>query len=157
MNKNKLKQFVNALDALSDDVKDWDVKMESGEKPTCETPGCHAGLISIVAQDLPELQEIYKNLHLLECAPASGSENQYIFYVWGRALAIFLGFKCGNELEIWARKNPELWGNKYGYYMFCAFLAFAEDLSKEITHRDIIEHWKKVLVNLDTMTEYDYE
>jgi hypothetical protein len=28
MNKNKLKQFVNALDELSDDVKDWDVEME---------------------------------------------------------------------------------------------------------------------------------
>jgi hypothetical protein len=30
MNKNKLKELVNALDELSDDVKDWDVKMESG-------------------------------------------------------------------------------------------------------------------------------
>jgi hypothetical protein len=25
MNKNKLKEFVNALDGLSDDVKDWEV------------------------------------------------------------------------------------------------------------------------------------
>jgi hypothetical protein len=46
MNKNKLKQFVNALDMLSDDVKDWDVEMESTKEPTCGTPGCHAGLIS---------------------------------------------------------------------------------------------------------------
>jgi hypothetical protein len=65
MNKDKLKEFVNALDALSDDVKDWDVDMNSGEKPTCGTPGCHAGLISIVAENLPELQEIHKiHLHL---------------------------------------------------------------------------------------------
>ncbi|CAC9628046.1 hypothetical protein, partial [uncultured Gammaproteobacteria bacterium] len=57
MNKDKLKQFVNALDTLSDDVKDWDVVMMSANKPACGTPGCHAGLISIVAKYLPELEE----------------------------------------------------------------------------------------------------
>ncbi len=57
MNKNKLKELVNALDSLSDEVKDWGVTMSSEEKPMCDTPGCHAGLISIVAKDLPELQE----------------------------------------------------------------------------------------------------
>ena len=62
MNKDKLKEFVNALDALSDDVKNMDVDMGSTDKPTCGTCGCHAGLISIVAQDLPELKEIYKPL-----------------------------------------------------------------------------------------------
>ncbi|CAC9628601.1 hypothetical protein, partial [uncultured Gammaproteobacteria bacterium] len=46
MNKNKLKELVNALDELSDDVKDWDVVMMSANKPACGTPGCHAGLIS---------------------------------------------------------------------------------------------------------------
>jgi hypothetical protein len=45
MNKDRLKEFVNALDALSDDVKDMDVEMGNTNKPTCETPGCHAGLI----------------------------------------------------------------------------------------------------------------
>jgi hypothetical protein len=65
MNKNKLKQFVSALGELSDDVKDWGVIMMSTDKPACGTPGCHAGLISIVAQDFPELQEIHKiHLHL---------------------------------------------------------------------------------------------
>ena len=51
MNKDKLKELVSALDALSDNVKDWDVEMESWYKPDCGTPGCHAGLISIVAKN----------------------------------------------------------------------------------------------------------
>ena len=98
MNKNKLKQFVNALDMLSDDVKDWKVNMISGEKPTCGTPGCHAGLISIVAKKLPELQEIYKPLYSLECESVGKKKNHYIFSVWSSALAIFLGFKYEYEL-----------------------------------------------------------
>jgi hypothetical protein len=59
MNKDRLKEFVNALDALSDDVKDWGVAMISTNKPTCGTPGCHAGLISIVAKDLPEMKDTF--------------------------------------------------------------------------------------------------
>jgi hypothetical protein len=57
----------------------------------------------------------------------------------------------------WAVDNPKLWGNNRGYDMFCARLAFTDDKSKQLTHRGIINHWKQVLVNLDTMTEYDYE
>jgi hypothetical protein len=149
MNKDKLKQFVNALDTLSDDVKDWGVNMGSGKKPMCDTPGCHAGLISIVAKDLPELQEIYKPLYFLGCAPASGSENQYIFHVWSRALAVFLGFVDIRDLRDWAKDNPKLWGNRSGYNMFCSFFAFTYDLNKEITHRVIINHWKQVLKNIE--------
>jgi hypothetical protein len=37
--------------------------MGSGRKPMCNTPGCHAGLISIVAKDLPELQEHENKTH----------------------------------------------------------------------------------------------
>jgi hypothetical protein len=33
--------------------------------------------------------------------------------------------------------------------MFGSFLAFADDLDKEITHRDIINHWKQVLANIE--------
>jgi hypothetical protein len=27
--------------------------------------------------------------------------------------------------------------------------AFTDDLAKQLTHRDIINHWKKVLVNIE--------
>jgi hypothetical protein len=50
---------------LSDDVKDWGVRMSSTNEPVCGTPGCHAGLISIVAKELPEMKDTYKRLLIL--------------------------------------------------------------------------------------------
>jgi hypothetical protein len=149
MNKNKLKQFVNALDALSDDVKDWRVIMMSTDKPSRDTCGCHAGLISIVAENLPELQEIYKPLYSLECESVGKKKNHYIFSVWSTALAIFLGFKGEEDLEMWAAKNYKLWGNTFGRDMFLSQFAFTNGLYMKIKHRDIINHWKQVLKNIE--------
>ncbi len=152
MNKNKLKQFVNALDALSDDIKDWDIDMNNEEEPTCNTPGCHAGLISIVAKDLPELKDIYERITL-----SKWNSSRYRYEVWSNALTVFLGFKNRHDLEIWAENNPKLWGNKFGGDMFLfdiAFIddtnAFIDDSAKQLTHRDIIEYWKQVLKNIES-------
>jgi hypothetical protein len=159
MNKDKLKELVNALDALSDDVKDMQVYMRSISKPSDDTCGCHAGLISIVAQELPELQEIYEPIYSKECDfRGQERENHYIFYVWNSALAIFLGFKHEYELDmwdeknpikIWAEDNPEIWGNNFGGEIFSSQSAFNNDLDKALAHRDIIEHWKQVLANIE--------
>ncbi len=147
MNKDKLKELVNALDELSDDVKDWGVNMGSGKKPTCNTPGCHAGLISIVAKDLPELQEIHK-IHLY-LTNRVGCQSNYHYSIWADTLAEFLGFVDKRDLRVWAKDNPKLWGNRDGYNMFCSFFAFTYDLNKQLTHRDIINHWKQVLKNIE--------
>ncbi len=147
MNKNKLKQFVNALDTLSDDVKDWGVNMGSTKKPSCDTCGCHAGLISIVAENLPELQEIYKN-HIY-FTKGCGNESNYHCSIWADTLAEFLGIKNMHYLRDWAAKNPKLWGNKFGEWMFCCWSAFTDDKDKKLTHRVILEHWKQVLVNIE--------
>ncbi len=61
------------------------------------------------------------------------------------------------DLEDWAKENPKIWGNIFGGNMFKLTMAFTNDEYKQLTHRDIINHWKQVLVNLDTMTEYNYE
>jgi hypothetical protein len=83
--------------------------------------------------------------------------NPYIYTFWARALAVFLCFKDRVSFIYWAGDNPEIWGNEHGDDMFEFGKAFTDYENKEITHRDIINHWKQVLVNLDTMTEYDYE
>ncbi len=153
INKDKLKQLVNALDGLSDDIKNMDVDMFAIKEPMCDTPGCHAGLISIVAKELPELQEIYEN-HIYFM---SETEIFYKYYVWADTLADFLGFEKMRDLEDWAKENPKIWGNIFGGNMFKLTMAFTDYLPKQLTHRDIINHWKQVLVNLDTMTEYNYE
>jgi hypothetical protein len=56
------------------------ISSKLGEKPTCGTPGCHAGLISIVAKDLPELQEIYEN-HIY-FSEGCGNERDYHYSIW---------------------------------------------------------------------------
>ena len=148
MNKDKLKELVNALDSLSDDVKDMGVIMMSTNKPSCGTCGCHAGLISIVAKDLPELQEAYKYLCSLYLQKGYYN-NPYVYIFWARALAVFLGFKDRFSFIYWAGDNPEIWGNEHGVAVFDLAKAFTDDESKKLTHRDIINHWKQVLVNIE--------
>ncbi len=162
MNKNKLKEFVNALGALSDDVKDWDVSMVSEDKPECGTPGCHAGLISIVAKELPEMQDLYKS-HFYSIHGVLNESNypysiwedvyeyesNYRYSIWADTLAEFLDIKNRRYLNEWADNNPELWGNKFGIGMFCRWSAFTNESGKKLTHRDIINHWKQVLANIE--------
>ncbi|CAC9626241.1 hypothetical protein [uncultured Gammaproteobacteria bacterium] len=147
MNKDKLKEFVNALDSLSDEVKDWGVSMMSTKKPACGTPGCHSGLISIVAKDLPELQDIYQN-HIY-FTKGGGNKSNYHSCIWADVLSVFLGFIDRRDLEEWAQDNPKFWGNKFGRDMFYFPSAFTDDTNKKLTHRDLINHWKQVLKNIE--------
>jgi hypothetical protein len=140
------KQFVNALDSLSDDIKDWGVIMMNTNKPVCGTPGCHAGLISIVAKELPKLQDIYERLYFLQWNIRG---NRYEYDMWADALAIFLGFVDMEDLMDWAKDNPKIWGNEHGFHMFSFRRAFTDKTNKKLTHRDIINHWKQVLVNIE--------
>jgi hypothetical protein len=52
--------------------------MASIDEPACGTPGCFAGLISIVANDIPELKEIYKSSHEYD--------RDYSYSEWANAL-----------------------------------------------------------------------
>jgi hypothetical protein len=47
-------------------------------EPTCGTPGCFAGLISIVANDIPELKQVYV------------LDNSYNYNYWAKALGEYL-------------------------------------------------------------------
>nr|CAC9628078.1 hypothetical protein [uncultured Gammaproteobacteria bacterium]CAC9654907.1 hypothetical protein [uncultured Gammaproteobacteria bacterium] len=49
----------------------------------------------------------------------------------------------------WAVDNPKLWGNNRGDDMFCSRLAFTNDEYKQLTHIDIINHWKQVLKKVE--------
>ncbi len=147
MNKNKLKELVNALDALSDDIKNMDVNRNYYKEPECGTSGSHPGLIYIVAEELPELKYIYKRFHF----PGYVIEDSFPWHHWAGTLANFLGFKDKIGLTDWAKDNPKLWGNKFGDYMFCCegWQAFTNSQFKKLTHIDIINHWKQVLKNIE--------
>ena len=143
LNINKLKEFNEALANLSDDVKDWQVSMHSILPPTCNTPGCFAGLISIVAKDLPELKAYYKPFNDI---------NSYSYGYWSQALARFLGFDNRCDLTMWAKENPALWGCPRGGFMFSSEEAFVVDNSDwkniNLNHRDLINWWAQVEKNI---------
>ncbi len=147
MNKDRLKEFVNALDALNDDIKNMDVNRGYCEEPKCGTSGSHPGLIYIVAEELPRLKYIYKRFFFVRFV----YYYEFPWYHWADTLAYFLGFKDKIGLMAWAKDNPKLWGNKYGDYMFSyeSWQAFTNSRYKKLTHRDIINHWKQVLKNIE--------
>ena len=143
MKLNKLKEFLSAAHALSDEVKDMTVDMMSVVEPGGDTCGCHAGLVSIIAKDLPELQKNYKEHYCYE-------QYEYKYGNWADALAVFLGFDCSGHLQSWAKNKPEFWGNDQGWLMFSSTLSINCD-KKKINHRDIIDHWNKVLLNIENI------
>ncbi len=132
----QLTKYTKALNDLPEHIKNNCVDMVSTEAPTCNTPGCHAGLVSIVAKYLPELQECYKN------TPDYDGERYYQEYSnihhysysrWADALALYLGFPFDETehtreaLMRWADSNPYYWGNIYGDGMFNSHLAFDQE------------------------------
>ncbi len=153
MNKDKLKEFVTVADALSDEVKDvgFDKRCYDSTSP-CKLV-CHSSLISIVAEELPELKGLHTRLYCSRCDSMdnyhNNNDSSYAHHILANTLAVFLGFENPYALKRWAKDNPKLWGNKDGYDMFSFWSAFFDYCNKQITHRDIINHWKQVLVNIE--------
>jgi hypothetical protein len=85
--------------------------MSSVDEPTCGTAGCFSGLISIVANDIPELKDSY------------GYKTFYFFQGWAKALNEYLDI----NFRKWAEENPETWGNEGGWYMFNSITAFDKE------------------------------
>jgi hypothetical protein len=128
MNTNNFKILVEALEALPDEIKNNKVDMMSTAQPQCGTPGCFAGLISIVANDISKLEKCY---HFYE----------YDFEMWENALNNFL--EC--SFVEWAKDNPNIWNNKFGFHIFIKNKAWGKKENETLTHNDIIIHLRKAL------------
>jgi hypothetical protein len=89
------------------------------EKNICGTPMCHGGWYA-VASDV----EV--------------GDFETVDYSHGaQAMANALGFNHTFELREWAEVYPILWGNDYGYDMFCCNSAF----NNAKTLRGVVNHW----------------
>ena len=126
MNTNNFKILVEALEALPEEIKNNQVDMKSVLEPICGTPGCFAGLISIVANDIPKLKQAYKG-------------EDYHYTDWEAALNIFL--EC--TFREWAYDNWEIWGNSKGMGVFSCSLSFGVEIYDALTHNMIIIHLRK--------------
>jgi hypothetical protein len=130
MNTNNFKIFVEALEALPEEIKNNKVDMRSNFEPICGTAGCFAGLISIVANDIPELKKHY-------------TSSIYSFSNWGMALHDFLGI----SLQAWAWENPTIWENTRGISVYSFNEAWGKSEDETLIHNDIIIHLRKALNN----------
>ena len=92
----------------------------------CSTVACHAGwyalgrgLVGVWGphDDWPNDVQVYHQ--------PDGKMGRYIQGV--RMMAEDLGFQDRTELELWAARHPEYWGNRYGSYMFSAVRAFLQE------------------------------
>jgi hypothetical protein len=146
MNTENFKILVDALEALPEDIKNNEVAMNSALKPNpfCGTAGCFAGLISIVANDIPELKELYAG-------------EKYCFTEWAEALKKFLGI----SIEVWAWENPTVWGNYRGANAYVYNEAWGKGAEETLIHNDIIIHlmnaydnWIKFLESKGENDEY---
>lgn len=64
------------------------------------------------------------------------------------AMAVHLGFSGRPELQTWAIKNPDLWGNQHGELMFTSNYGYANSyntFAKSIA--DVIHHFELVKEN----------
>jgi hypothetical protein len=130
MNTKKFRIFVEALEALPEEIKNNEVDMRSNFEPICGTAGCFAGLISIVANDIPELKKNYSPIN-------------YSFSDWARALQDFLGV----GLDMWAWENPTIWENTRGLSVYAFNEAWGKKERETLRHKDIIIHLRKALDN----------
>ena len=123
MNTKNFRIFVETLEALPEEIKNNEVDMRSNFEPACGTPGCFAGLICIVANDIPELKKHY-------------TSPIYSFSNWGIALHDFLGI----SLQTWAWENPTIWGNTSGISVYSFNKAWGKSEYETLIHNDIIIH-----------------
>ena len=140
MNTERFKTLVEALEALPDHIKNNRVDMSSLQNPVCGTPGCFAGLISIVANDIPELKGLYK----------LGDDYSYEF--WAKATGDYLecnlnlDWRLGvlSSFEAWAVEHPAVWGNVHGSSIFSSACAYDGDIEDKLTHNEIIIYLRGV-------------
>ncbi len=144
----QLTKYAKALNNLPEEIKNKYINMVSTEAPTDDAIGSHEGLVSIVAQYLPELKECYNRLIKQEGIQEYITDEQnYSYEIWEDALDEYLGCSCNksNTLSLlgWATSNPDIWGNKYGYKMFIEGSAFGQD-SDIFPHSVIIDHFNAI-------------
>ena len=114
---------------------------DANEALACGTIACHAGHYAIEKFLIGEAEVDWKFA-------------DYIDGAW--MMASDLGFGDSRyELIEWARENPEIWGNEYGYEVFSELDAFVvDDYEGDFTLLHIAKHWDGVADRLEQL-EYD--
>lgn len=99
----------------------------------CGTVACHAGWFAVARGKKLDYGKSYTYM-------SSADE-----------MAKFLGLKSFDNLPEWAHKNPKIWGNHRGEFMFSRPIAFGKRENQELTLKDIGIHWHKIADRLEEL------
>ena len=132
INVVELEIIINDLEQLVQnhivDMSEYRIKPNELNYP-CGTPGCHAGWLG------------------LACGLTSGN------YINGaQVFATRIGFYCDLEVEMteWFSDHPHIWGNNYGYEMFCLPEALGQT-EQRFPATVLVDHWRGVI---DRLTDW---
>ena len=142
MNTNNFKIFIEALEALPQDIKDREVDMLDFEstfyKPTAENKtNDFGGLISIVSKDIEGLPKLYKKTRK---EIGVGGHKGYCSTVWIWTIGEFLDISFPG----WAHENKIIWGNNFGSWVNQKKQAFGKKEDETLTNNDIIIYLRGV-------------
>ena len=113
----KLKTVIDTLGSIREVADRVGVDMDRVlVDPACRASSCHGGWYGI----------------------ARGCQS--VFDKGVDRMAHDLGFRGRHDLTTWAEENPDLWGNRYGEWMFGLEIAFG-CTRDTITMTKIINHW----------------
>lgn len=113
---------------LHEENPDKRVNMAYAEWHVCGTVACHAGY--------------FADLRGVSIITDMFSDSYYDFIASANDMAQFLGFYDKGRLKDWANDYPHLWGNVWGFDMFCTWNAFGFDNAR--TLKTIGKHWLAV-------------
>ena len=140
MNTHNFKIFVEALEALPDDIKNREVDMQGIDEPTPHNHSDFGGLISIVAENIEGLPEVYKGILEYSRAHNPHCKETYNSNIWTLTLDDFLG----ESIPFWAEANQTIWGNHMGYFLNTYKQAFDKEDNETLINNDIIIHLRGV-------------
>jgi hypothetical protein len=141
MNTNNFKIFIEALEALPQDIKDRQVAINDFEhfynKPTAKIrTNDFGGLIYITSKDIKGLPQLYKKTRKELDACTGG----YCSTIWIWTLGEFLD----TSFPGWAHENKIIWGNNFGAYVGQYNRAFGKKEDETLTNNDIIIYLRGV-------------
>jgi len=134
-------RFESVIKKWPEGVLDMDEPDVRSGQHNCGTTHCHAGWYAVAYIDEgrefpPEVED--NNMRRITCIDGID------------LMSRDLGFRKPVDLRSWAQRNPEIWGNEFGDFMFCKASAFGPEGGDDAENmQDIVAHWKTVLKTLE--------
>ena len=145
------KIFDEAGEYESHHVEMWETNVVKSK--ACGTVACHGGWYALMTARTANNYRWHTNENLGYKILRNDKDIPVGFLAGRRQMAQDLGFETPEELEDWARHNPEIWGNIHGLRMFASNTAFGIPNDDTMTLKQIARHWHNVADRLEELEQ----